>query len=444
MHQAHAKRIRDRLNHRSPSRRIGHRLDFPDIMDTSTRPDLAANRAALLAVVCGGAIMGLALGIRHVQGLFLMPMTMDRGWSREAFGFAIALQNLCWGLAQPVAGMVADRFGSMRVVAAGTLLYGAGLVAMSQATGPAGLALGAGLLIGCAQSCTTFGAVYAAISRIVAPARRSQALGIAGALGGLGQFAMVPLAQGLQQWLGWSSALVALGTAIALLLPAARALDDAGAQAGAAEAVRGQSMRAALREALAHRGFWLLNAGFLACGFQLAFIASHLPAYLLDHGLAPRDAVAGLAAIALGNIAGTYAFGVWGGRHSRKRLLAGIYLARSAAMALFLLVPLSAASTWIFCAAMGTMWLGTVPLTSGLVSGVFGVRWIGTLFGFVFFGHQLGASLGVWLGGAVFDRTHSYNPVWVVAMCLGVVAAGLHLMIDERPVGDRRLAGAGA
>ncbi len=412
-------------------------------MDTSPRPDSAPTRAALLAVVCGGAIMGLALGIRHVQGLFLVPMTMDRGWSRETFGFAIALQNLCWGLAQPVAGMIADRFGSMRVVAAGTLLYGAGLVAMSQAAGAASLALGAGLLIGCAQSCTTFGAVYAAISRIVAPAGRSRALGIAGALGGLGQFALVPLAQGLQQWVGWSTALVALGAAMALLLPATRALDDAGAQAGA-ETARGQSMRAALREALTHRGFWLLNAGFLACGFQLAFIASHLPAYLLDHGLPARDAVAGLAAIALGNIAGTYAFGVWGGLHSRKRLLAGIYLARSAAMALFLLVPLSAASTWVFCAAMGTLWLGTVPLTSGLVSGVFGVRWIGTLFGFVFFGHQLGASLGVWLGGAAFDRTHSYTPVWVAAMCLGVVAAGLHLLIDERPVAAARLAGASA
>ena len=341
-------------------------------MTNPSTPPLAGR--ALRAVVCGGAIMGLALGIRHVQGLFLLPMTMDRGWSRETFGLAIALQNLCWGLAQPVAGMVADRFGSLRVVAAGTLLYLAGLVAMSQATGTAGLLLGAGVMIGCAQSCTTFGVIYAAISRIADPAQRSRALGIAGALGGLGQFAMVPLAQGLQQWLGWAGALVALGLGIAVLLPAARGLDDVDAGAADLAAPREQSLREAVHEAFAQRGFWLLNAGFLACGFQLAFIASHLPAYLLDLGLRPRDAVVGLALVALANTVGTYLFGLWGGLHSRKRLLAGLYLARSGAMALFLLAPPSPLAVDVFCATMGFLWLGTVPQTSGLVSGVFGVR----------------------------------------------------------------------
>ena len=422
---------------------MGHRLDFPLVMTTPSPAAPLAGRA-LLAVVCGGAIMGLALGIRHVQGLFLLPMTMERGWSRETFGLAIALQNLCWGLAQPVAGMIADRFGSRRVVAAGTLLYLAGLVAMSRATGAASLVLGAGVLIGCAQSCTTFGVIYAAISRIADPAQRSRALGIAGALGGLGQFAMVPLAQGLQQWVGWSSALVVMGLAIAALLPAARALDDAGAAAPAAAAPREQSLREALREAFAQRGFWLLNAGFLACGFQLAFIAAHFPAYLLDLGMSPRDAVVGLALVALSNTVGTYAFGLWGGLRSRKRLLAGIYLARSGAMALFLLAPPSALAVDVFCAAMGFLWLGTVPLTSGLVSGVFGVRYLATLFGFVFVGHQLGGFLGVWLGGLVYDRTHSYHLVWLVAMCLGVAAAGLHLLIDERPLASRLPARAAA
>ncbi len=405
-------------------------------MQTASTAPLAGR--TLIAVLCGGAVMGLALGIRHVQGLFLVPMTLDRGWSRETFAVAIALQNLCWGLAQPVAGMIADRFGAVRVVAAGTLLYGAGLAAMSQATSAAGLVLGAGVAIGCAQSCTTFGVVYAAISRIADPAVRSRALGIAGALGGFGQFAMVPLAQGLQQWVGWSGALVALGVAVAALLPAARALDDAGARTAAAAEPREQSLREAVREAFGHRGFWLLNAGFLACGFQLAFIAAHLPAYLLDLGLSARDAVVGLALVALANTVGTYLFGLWGGLHSRKRLLAGIYLARSAAMALFLLAPPSAASVDVFCAAMGFLWLGTVPLTSGLVSGVFGVRYIATLFGFVFVGHQLGGFLGVWLGGVVYDRTHSYHLVWLGAMSLGVVAAGLHLLIDERPLAPLR------
>jgi MFS family permease len=414
-------------------------------MSTLSRlgPPLAGR--ALGAVLAGGAVMGLALGVRQVQGLFLLPMTLDRGWPRGTFASAIALQNLCWGLAQPLAGMVADRFGSKRVVAAGVLLYLAGLASMARATDALALALGAGVLIGFAQSCTTFGTIYAAISRLVPAARRSQALGIAGALGGLGQFAMVPLAQGLKAWIGWSAALVVLGVAIAVLLPAARALDDAGARVPAAPGAAAEpTLREALRQAFAHRGFWLLNAGFLACGFQLAFIASHLPAYLLDHGRHPRDAVAGLAIIALANIGGTYAFGAWGGRASRKRLLAGLYLARSAAIALFVLVPLSTASTWAFCAAMGLLWLGTVPLTSGLLSGVFGVRWIGTLFGFAFLGHQLGAALGVWLGGAVFDHTHSYTLVWLVAMGLGVVAAGLHLLIDERPVEVRLPARAAA
>jgi len=412
-------------------------------MPTTSTPAAPLAGRALLAVLGGGAIMGLALGTRHVQGLFLVPVTMDRGWSREAFGAAIALQNLCWGLAQPFAGMIADRFGSARVVGAGALLYLAGLVAMSQATDAAAFALGAGLVVGCAQACTTFGTVYAAISRLVAPAARSRALGIAGALGGLGQFAMVPLAQGLKSWLGWSSALVAMGVAIAVLAPAARALDDAGAAAPVARAGEGQSLREALREAFGQRGFWLLNAGFLACGFQLAFIAAHLPAYLLDRGLAPRHAVAGLALVALANVAGTYGFGLLGGRFSRKRLLAGLYLARSAAMALFLLAPLTPASTYAFCIAMGLLWLGTVPLTNGIVSGVFGVRYLGTLFGFVFVGHQLGSALGVWLGGLAYDRTHSYQLVWLVAMGLGVVAAGLHLLIDERPL-ERAPAGAQA
>lgn len=395
----------------------------------------SARRATLVAVVCGGLIMGMALGIRHAQGLFLVPMTIDRGWSRETFGFAMAIQNLFWGLAQPFTGMIADRFGPVRVMATGTLLYLAGLVFMAYATTPLGLTLGAGVVIGIALSCTTFGVVYGALSRVVPIERRSWAMGLAGAVGGLGQFVMVPLSQELQHWFGWPAALILFGIAIAALAPTARTLSDQRSQEPIlATAQPTQSIGDAIQEAFRHRGFWLLNAGFLACGFQLAFIASHLPAYLLDRGLSPRDGVAGLAIIALTNIGGTYAFGSWGGMYRRKYLLAGLYLARTAAIAMFMLVPLSPASVYVFCAVMGFLWLGTAPLTNGLVSGVFGVRYITTLFGFVFFGHQLGGFLGVWLGGLVYDKTHSYSIIWTASMCLGLIAAALHLLIDDQPV----------
>lgn len=379
--------------------------------------------------------MGLALGSRHVQGLFLVPMTVDRAWSRESFGFALALQNLVWGLAQPFTGMVADRFGSARVIAGGALLYAIGLLTMSLSTTPTELTLSAGLLVGIALSCTSFGVVYGALSRIVSPASRSWALGLAGAVGGLGQFLMVPLTQGLQSWLGWASALVVLGLGIAVLAPLAAALKDD--DRGEASSNQSQSMKEAIGEAFGHRGFWLLNLGFLACGFQLAFIGSHLPAYLLDKGLQPRDAVAALAIIALANVIGTYVCGSLGGVLRRKYLLSGIYLLRSAAMAIFVALPVTPVSVYVFSAVMGFLWLGTVPLTNGIVSQVFGVRYITTLFGFVFFGHQVGAFLGVWLGGYLFDATGSYDLVWFGSIALGLAAAALHWPIDDREIARR-------
>lgn len=375
--------------------------------------------------------MGLALGARHVQGLFLVPMTAERGWTREAFAFAIAVQNLVWGFAQPLTGMIADRYGSLRVILAGTLLYAAGLAAMAAATTPAGLTLSAGVLVGVALSCTSFGAVYGALSRLAAPAQRPWALGLAGAVGGFGQFAMVPAAHGLIGMLGWAAALVALGVAIALAGPAAFTLRDRPSDAASGPA---QSMRAAIREAFAHRGFRLLNLGFLACGFQLAFIASHLPAYLLDRGLSAADGVAALAIVALANVAGTYCCGRLGGVYRRKRLLAALYLVRAGAMAAFVLLPATPWSVWLFAAVMGFLWLGTVPLTNGLVAQVFGVRYITTLFGFVFLGHQVGSFLGVWLGGLVFDATGSYDAIWAAAIALGVIAAALHWPIDDREI----------
>ena len=390
-----------------------------------------AHKRLLPVVVCGGAIMGLALGIRHVQGLFLLPVTIDRHWTREAFAFAIAIQNLVWGFAQPFTGMLADRFGTGRVLVGGVALYAGGLLLMTIARTPVEFTLAAGLLIGIALSCTSFATVYGAISRIVPPAHRPWALGVAGAFGGLGQFAMVPLAQGLLSALQWALALTALAAIIAASAPASFALRDRPASVVGA---RVQSIGEAIHVAFAHRGFWLLNLGFLACGFQLAFIASHLPAYLLDKGLRAADAVTCLAIIALANIGGTYCAGRLGGPYRRKYLLAGLYLLRSAAIALFVTVPLTPWSAYLFAAAMGFLWLGTVPLTNGLVAQIFGVRYLATLFGFVFIGHQVGSFLGVWLGGWAFDHTRSYDLVWIASIALGVVAAALHWPIDDRQV----------
>lgn len=386
----------------------------------------------VVAVLCGGVIMGLSLGIRHAQGLFLLPMTIDLNWTREQFAFAIALQNLVWGLSQPFTGMIADRFGSVRILIAGCLLYAVGLYFMSHATTALELIVSGGLLIGIALSATAFGIVYGALSRLVAPQRRGWALGLAGAVGGLGQFAMVPVTHSMIDGFGWHIALIIIATLIALAAPLAFPLADQ-TLPGAAPAAR-QRLGSALREAFSHRGFWLLNLGFFACGFQLAFIAGHLPAYLADKGLDARNAVIALSLIALANVAGNFLFGWWGGMYRRKYLLAYLYLARSALMVAFIALPLTELSVYVFAFGMGFLWLGTVPLTTGLVSQVFGVQYISTLFGFVFVGHQIGGFLGVWLGGRVFDITGSYDGVWLGAIALGIVAAALHWPIDDRQV----------
>lgn len=393
-------------------------------------------REPLAIVVAGGVLMGLSLGVRYVQGLFQLPVVSDRGWTRETFAFALAIQNLAWGVAQPFTGMIADRFGSARVIAVGLVLYALGLAGMAWSATPAAFTWTAGVCIGIALSCTAFGTVYGALNRLLPPERRSWAMGLAGALGGFGQFALVPLVQGLIGDRGWIVAALVLAAACLALLPLAWPLREQGAVAGD-PATPAPALADALRDAFGHRGFWLLNLGFTACGFQLAFIATHLPAYLRDKGLQPAHAVAALAIIALANVAGTYVFGLLGARLRRKRVLAGIYLARTAAMALFILLPLSPATLYAFAAVMGFIWLGTLPLTNGIVGQVFGVRHIGSLFGFVFFGHQFGSFLGVWLGGAVFERTHSYDLVWLLAMALGVLAAVLHWPIDDRPLARR-------
>ncbi|WP_367353302.1 MFS transporter [Achromobacter animicus] len=411
-------------------------------MSTPQKPSLDASQLWLL-VLAGGVVMGLALGVRHVQGLFLLPVTMDRGWSRETFAVALAVQNLTWGIVQPFTGMIADRYGSAKVIAGGLVFYALGLAGMAHATTPAPFMWTAGVCIGIALSGTAFAAIYGALSRLVPPERRSWALGVAGAVGGLGQFTMVPAAQWLIGGWGWVAALLVFAMVLMILLPLAVPLrEPANRVRDAAAPDANLSLSDAIREAFTRPGFWLLNLGFLACGFQLAFIGTHLPAYLMDKGLRASDAVAALAIIALTNVMGTYVCGILGAHHRRKYLLAGIYLVRTAAIALFVVVPLSTWSVYAFAAVMGFVWLGTVPLTNGLISQVFGVRYITTLFGFVFFGHQVGSFLGVWLGGVVFEATRSYDLIWLGAMALGVLSAALHWPIDDREIQRARPAGA--
>lgn len=414
-----------------------------DHIPQTASPDRWPGAAAL--VLAGGIVMGVALGARHVQGLFLLPITLDRGWSRELFAFAIAVQNLAWGLSQPLAGMAADLLGARKVLLGGVLLYAAGLLGMAWADGPVLFLLSAGLLAGIGQAGTTFGVVYPALSRLAAPGQQAWVLGAAGAVGGLGQFILVPVTQQLIGHINWQGALWSLAIMMALTLPLALRLDDRSPAGGSSGARRNAvGLVAAIREAFAHQGFWLLTLGFFTCGFQLAFIGNHLPAYLLDRGLSPQAGAAALAAIAAANVAGVYFCGALGGRFRPKYVLAAIYVVRSVAMALFVLLPVSAWSALLFAAAMGLLWLGTVPLTNGVLGQVFGVHYLSTLFGFVFLSHQLGSFLGVWLGGRLFDATGSYQAVWLISIALGVVAAALHWPINDRRIVRTEAVGAAA
>lgn len=393
-----------------------------------------------LIVLAGGTVMGVALGVRHAAGIFLFPITMEYGWNREVFSFAIALQNLVWGLAQPFVGMIADRYGARRIVLIGIACYGVGLLGMAFGSTPMLFTISTGFIIGIALACTTFGVIYGALSRMMQPERRGWALGLAGAVGGLGQFFLVPVSQNLIDLFTWSGALVALGFICLLILPMALPLVDSPAQPGHQH----QSLRSAIREAFSHQGFWLLNIGFFACGFHLAFIANHLPSYLRDQGMPPSAAVIGLAIIALANVVGTYSCSLLGNFFRRKYVLFWIYVLRSLVMGAFYFLPLTPFSLYLFCAAMGFMWLGTVPLTSGVLSQIFGVRYLTTLFGFVFFGHQLGAFLGVWLGGFVFDATRSYDVVWQLSIAIGLISAALHYPINDAEIRRPVISGAPA
>jgi predicted MFS family arabinose efflux permease len=385
---------------------------------------------------CGAFIVTLSMGIRHGFGLWLQPVTQERGWSRETFAFAIAIQNLVWGFSGIFAGMLADRFGAFKVILVGSLLYAAGLWGMAHADTPLLFSLSSGVLIGMAQAGTTYAVIYGVIGRNVSAERRSWAMGVAAAAGSFGQFLMVPTEGFLISYFGWQQALVLLGVAAIMMIPLAWGLREPGFL-GSAQARRDQTILQALKEAFKYPSFQLLMAGYFVCGFQVVFIGVHMPSYLKDKGLSPQVASYALALIGLFNVLGTYAAGVLGQRMPKKNILSFIYLARAVAISVFLLVPLSPASVYVFASVMGVLWLSTVPPTNAAVAQIFGVAHLSMLSGFVFFSHQIGSFMGVWLGGYLYDRTGSYDVVWYIAIALGVFAALVNMPVKEAAI-ERR------
>jgi len=397
---------------------------------TTSSAAIPAWRNPVVILLCGCLIALIGFGLRSSLGVFTDPVSAGRGWSREVFALAIALQNLLWGLGQPLAGAVADRFGTARVLVAGGLLYALGIALMALAPTPGALYLSGGVLVGLGLSGAAFPVVIAAFGRLLPPERRSWAFGMGTAAGSLGQFVFAPLGQAFIAAYGWETALLLLAGTVALIPLLAPPLAGRGAaQAAAGETTLG--FRDALQRASGHGSYWLLLAGFFVCGFHVAFITTHLPPYLTDLGVSPALAAWSIGLIGLFNIVGSYSSGVLGARYPKRHLLSGLYAARAVAIALFLLLPPSPAVTLAFAAAMGLLWLSTVPLTSGLVAVMFGTRYLGTLFGLVFLSHQVGAFLGVWLGGALYARFGSYDPVWWIAVALSVLAAALHWPIRE-------------
>ncbi|MBP0598926.1 MFS transporter [Herbaspirillum sp. LeCh32-8] len=383
-------------------------------------------------LIASGVVLTLAMGVRHGLGFWLQPISQAHGWTRETFSLAIAMQNLMWGAIGPFAGMACDRFGTARVIFLGAFLYAAGLLWMALVHQPLAFVLGSGILIGAALACTAFGAVSGIVGRSAPPEKRSWAFGISSAAGSFGQFMMMPVEQQLISVAGWQQAFFWLAALVlVMMLPMALRLKEPAREAAA----HGQSIGEAIREAFAYRPFQLLVAGYFVCGFQVVFIGAHLPSYLKDKGIMdPNVAVIALALIGLFNIFGSYYAGKLGGLLPKRYLLAGIYSLRSVAIALFLAAPLSPLSVYLFAAAMGLLWLSTVPLTNGIVAGIFGVKHLSMLSGFVFFSHQVGSFLGVWLGGWLFTRQGSYDTVWAITLGLGIFATLINLPVREQAI----------
>ena len=397
-------------------------------------PSIQAPKLSMWQVlVCGAAIVTLSMGIRHGFGLWLQPITQAQGWTRETFAFAIAVQNLSWGLFGIFAGMIADRFGAFRVIIAGAVLYALGLAGMALAATGMLFTLSAGVLIGAAQAGTTYAVIYGVIGRNISAEKRSWAMGVAAAAGSFGQFLMVPTEGFLISSLGWKEALLVLSAAVLLIVPLAFGLREK-TTAGAAPVKREQTIVQALAEAFKYPSFQLLMAGYFVCGFQVVFIGVHMPSYLKDKSLPPEVASYALALIGLFNVFGTYAAGALGQRMPKKNILAGIYFARALVIAIFISLPLSPLSVYIFSAVMGTLWLSTVPPTNAAVAQIFGIQHLSMLGGFIFFSHQIGSFLGVWLGGYLYDRTGSYDIVWYLSIALGIFAGLVNLPVRETPI----------
>ncbi|WP_235333995.1 MFS transporter [Aquabacterium sp. NJ1] len=392
-------------------------------------------------LLCGALIVTMSMGIRHSFGLWLQPITMAHGWTREDYSMAMAIQNLVWGASGPVIGWWADRSGAFKVLWAGALLYALGLVGMATASHHGGFILTTGVLIGLAQACSTYTVIFGVVGRNVTALQRSSAMGITAAAGSFGQFLMVPVASFLLHNMDWSSALLMLAATALVIGPLAFGLREARFSAQAGEPTSTSASSAtdaspgalqALAEAFQHRDYLLLTAGYFVCGFQLAFIGVHLPSYLKDHQLPPQAATTALALIGLFNVLGSYAAGALGARLRKNWILSSIYFLRAMAMLAFILAPLSTWSVGLFAAAMGTLWLSTVPPTNAIVAQMHGIKHLSMLGGVVFFSHQIGSFLGVWLAGRLYDFTGSYQVVWWLAIALGLLAATINLPIQEQ------------
>ena len=377
-------------------------------------------------------IVTLSMGIRHGFGLWLQPITQEQGWTRQTFSFAIAIQNLSWGVIGVFAGMLADRLGAFRVLLIGTVLYAAGLAGMALSPTPLLFALTAGVLIGAAQAGTTYAVIYGVIGRNIPAERRSWAMGVAAAAGSFGQFLMVPIEGQLIARLGWHTALLVLAAAVLLIVPLAFGLREPRRITTGAQ--RQQSIGQAVAEAFKYPSFRLLMAGYFVCGFQVVFIGVHMPSYLKDKGLSPEVASYALALIGLFNVFGTYVAGTLGQRLAKRKILSAIYFGRAIAISLFLIVPISPISVYVFASVMGFLWLSTVPPTNALVAQIFGIAHLSMLSGFIFLGHQVGSFLGVWLGGFLYDRTGSYDVVWYLSIALGVIAGLINLPVKEHAI----------
>jgi predicted MFS family arabinose efflux permease len=389
--------------------------------------------APVVVVVAGCLVAMVNFGVRSSFGLFTAPISEANGWPREIFSFAMAMQNLLWGIATPIAGALADRYGAARVLMLGAVFYAIGTLMMALTSTPVMFNIGGGILVGIGVALSSFGIVMAALGRIVPPEKRSWAFGIATAAGSFGQFIFAPLTGALIAAYGWQNALMALAASTLVIIVFALPLMVQNRTAGRPQQGEADmTIRQAIGTAFGHGSYLLLVAGFFVCGFQLAFITVHLPPYLAEHGISKEFAGLAIGAIGLFNVVGSYVSGIIGGRGEKRIPLSIIYVLRSAAIAAFILLPITPLTTIIFTSSMGLLWLSTIPLTMGLVTVMFGTRYMATLYGFVFLSHQIGSFLGVWLGGRLYDQLGSYHPVWWMGVALGVFAAIVNLPIREQ------------